>query len=396
MKKLKICLVNADFLPSRGSGQAVYAEKLAAGLAEKHDVIVVTARIEGAPLREKIGKFFVERIPAPKFDPSKWIGFGYQAAAFLHNQEFHKKYDIIHFLDAHVAYAYKGPFVATLHQSFHQRITGDKGLPYASSMQNLIKRYPYYQLSHYLEFLALRKANACIAVSDATREAFAQHYRFNPSKIHRVYNGIDVNRFRPMDTAFLRQKYHLKNEKIILYIGFSTPRKSVETLTHALRYLKTKKVKLVIVGKWEGGYRDKVFKGLGKERNQIVETGYVPDHEIPAYYSLADIFVLPSLLEGFGFPLVEAMACGTPVIGTDVGAIPEIIRDCGIIVSPQRPTELAEKIDLLLNDRQLQTRLITKGMNRVLSNFTQSGMIRDTLHFYRKTVAAYARAKGKS
>jgi glycosyltransferase involved in cell wall biosynthesis len=97
---------------------------------------------------------------------------------------------------------------------------------------------------------------------------------------------------------------------------------------------------------------------------------------------LADIFVLPSLLEGFGFPIVESMACGTPVIATNVGAIPEIIGTSGIVVSPQRPDQLANRIDTLLGDQQMRTDLINSGMNRVRNHFTLNRMVERTNDFY--------------
>ncbi|BBO79505.1 hypothetical protein DSCO28_00710 [Desulfosarcina ovata subsp. sediminis] len=379
---MKICLINPDFIPNRGSGQAVYAQKIALGLTRHHEVTVICALKGDSPLEERVENLRIVRLPERIKDPSQWIGFGFQVAKFLRSWEKKSEFDIIHFLDAHVAYAYRGQFVATLHQSFKQRMRGDRGLPYSSSWFNLAKRYPYYHFSRHLECLALKKANAVISVSDTIRREFIENYNIEPPAVRRVYNGIDPSFFKPVDATNLRKKYNLTNEKVVLYIGFSTPRKGVETLTNAIGCMKHKNVKLIIVGKWEAGYRNKVFKKIGGIRHKIIEAGYVPDHEIPAHYSLADIFVLPSLLEGFGFPLVEAMACGTPVIGSNVGAIPEIIGDCGIVVTPQKPAELAHSMDKLLSDQQLQDRLIQKGIKRVLTHFTYSDMIENTIDFY--------------
>ena len=117
--------------------------------------------------------------------------------------------------------------------------------------------------------------------------------------------------------------------------------------------IRTKPVKLILVGKWEKGYKEAFDRKFSSMKQNIIETGYVKDEDLPAYYSLADIFVLPSLLEGFGFPLAEALSCGTPVISTSAGSIPEVVGPCGILVPPRDATRLAEAIDRLLTDTSL-------------------------------------------
>lgn len=385
---LKICLVNPDFIPMRSSGLAVYAEKIARGLAFNHHVTFISSKIKGTYRTEWIDNIHIIRIPVPYYDPSKWIGFGYQAAQFLIKQRASRHFDIVHFLDAHLGYAYRGQFVATLHQSFNQRVKGSNSLPYASSFSNLIKRYPYYIFSRFLEKKALKNASAFISVSNATKYEFIQNYNIAPSIVDVVYNGIDTDLFKPSDTKYLKKKLGLHDEKILLYVGFTTPRKGVETLAQALVMLREQNIKLIIVGKWEKGYREKFFRYLGVNRGKVIEAGYVHDNEMPAYYSLADIFVLPSLLEGFGFTLVEAMACRAPVVSTNVGAIPEVIGDCGIIISPQNSGLLAETIDRLLLDRQLAEELKERSRQRVCEKFRESVMIEKTIGFYRKVIDA--------
>jgi glycosyltransferase involved in cell wall biosynthesis len=383
-KKLKICCVNHDFIPVRGSGQTVYAEKITRGLSADHDVTVVTAQVVGRPEKEYIDGMRVIRLPVFRHDPSQWIAFAYSAGRFLKKMVQHEHFDIIHFLDCHLGYAALGGFVATLHQSFNQRLKGCCGLPYHSTGWNLIQRYPYYHVSRKLESMALKKAKACIAISRATQKEFIVNYQVAPDCIDVVHSGIDTDFFKPVDSGQLKKKMGLANEKILLYVGFSTPRKGLEDLAVALHLLKTKNIKLIVVGKWEKGYRHMFRQYLGDKAHRVLEIGYVRDDEMPVYYSLADIFVLPSLLEGFGFPLVEAMACETPVISTNVGAIPEILGNCGIIVPPQDPTLLAEKIDtLLLNERSRKV-LQKRSRQWVVDHFSESVMIRKTISFYEK------------
>nr|WP_231717211.1 glycosyltransferase family 4 protein [Desulfosarcina ovata] len=348
---------------------------------------VITARPPGLSGIEYIDNIRVVRLPVPHHDPSQWIAFGYIAGQFIKRQAGRKNFDIIHFLDGHLGYAAPKGFVATLHQSFNQRLKGKKGIPYHSSLWNLIQRYPYYKVSKILETLALGKAEACLAISHATRNEFIQNYRVDPKRIDVVYSGIDTDFFKPVDAGRQRKALGLTNEKVLLYVGFSTPRKGLEDLAAALRRLKTDNVKLVLAGKWEKGYRQSFLHRLGRNVDKVIEAGYVDDAQMPALYSLADIFVLPSLLEGFGFPLVESMACGTPVISTNAGAIPEVVGNCGLVIPPQNPGILAEKIDLLLSDESLRNSLKKRSRDWVLYNFSQAVMMRQTFSFYERVMA---------
>ncbi|WP_319410112.1 glycosyltransferase family 4 protein [uncultured Desulfosarcina sp.] len=383
---MNICLINHDFIPVRGSGQTVYAEKIARGLATDNNVTVVTARRRGLPEIEYIDNIRVIRLPVLRHDPSQWIAFGYIAGSFIKRHPCRNNFDIIHFLDGHLGYTAPDGFVATLHQSFNQRLKGRSGIPYHSSFWNLVQRYPYYQVSKMLEAKALGKARACLAISHATRNEFIENYRVDPNRIDVVYSGIDTDFFKPVDAGHQRKKLGLKNEKVLLYVGFSTPRKGLEDLAAALHRLRTDNVKLVMAGKWEKGYRQFFLRRLGGKADQVIEAGYVDDAQMPALYSLADVFVLPSLLEGFGFPLVEAMACGTPIISTNAGAIPEVVGNCGIVIPPRNHEILAEKIDLLLSNESLRNTFQKRSRDWVLQNFSETVMIRKTLSFYEKTM----------
>jgi glycosyltransferase involved in cell wall biosynthesis len=167
---------------------------------------------------------------------------------------------------------------------------------------------------------------------------------------------------------------------VLLYVGFSTPRKGLEYLADAMNDL-GKAVVLIVAGKWEPGYRDIFLRHLGQNRDRLIEVGYVTDEEMPVYYSLADVFVLPTLLEGFGFPLVESMSCETPVVSTNVGSVPEVVGDCGFIVPPRQPRALSKAIDILLTDDNLRRDLGKKGRTRVETLFSQELMVRKTEGF---------------
>lgn len=381
---MNICLVNLEFIPCRNSGLAIYADKLAKGLSLEHDVTVVTSQCAGTKKEEFIGNIRVIRLLLPSYDKTKWISFGYKVSKMLEKLNDERKFDLIHFLDVHLGYAYTKPFVGTIHQSFGQRLKGDDGLPYHSSISNLIQRFIYYNIAKVLEKKALNTSIKLISVSGATKKEFVNNYGIDCSKIEVIYNGIDTNFFKPTNTEKLKEKLGLKDEKILLYVGFTTPRKGVEYLASALNMLNKIDVKLLMIGKWENGYIDKFYKYIGKNKCKVIEIGYVEDNEMPQYYSLADVFVLPSLLEGFGFPLVEAMACGTPVVSTNVGSIPEVVADCGTIVPPRNSRMLADAIDKLLTNKNISEKFSKNGKIRANYYFTEELMIENTNKFYKK------------
>jgi glycosyltransferase involved in cell wall biosynthesis len=380
---MRICLVSLDFVPYRSSGLAVYAENLARGLTQQgHQVTVIASGPRHRAAPEEDG--YAERIFRLPVGPSNWIGYSFRASRLLERMQQEMAFDVVHFSDVHFAYAYRGSYVASLHQSFRQRLLAKDGLPYHSSLSNLVGRYLYYNLAMmFPEKRCLKKASWLIAVSESTKREFVEHYAVDEAKVDVVWEGINTNRFRRRDVAALRQSLDLARERILLYVGFSTPRKGMEYLGQALRLLDDD-VRLMIVGRWERGYRERFLQAIGNQAWRIIEMGYVPDEEMPAYYSLADVLVLPSLLEGFGLPLVEAMACATPVVATTAGSIPEVVGDAGILVPPRDHRALADGINRILGEDGLRRHLGSVAEERVQKHFSVDRMAADTLEVYRR------------
>ncbi len=383
---MDICLINLDFVPFRSSGLAVYGERLALGLAERgHQITVIASRRPGMPAHETQGEIEVYRVPIGR---SNWLGFAWYAGRLARRLARVRRFDVVHFLDAHFAYAYRGRYIASLFQSFRQRVSSDRALPYHSSMVNLVGRFVYYHLARLgPERRAVRRSQAAalIASSQATADEFITHYRVPPERVTVVPLGIDTEFFRPLPqaaTALRRELGLAAGERVVLYVGFSTPRKGLETLAEALPQLGSD-VRLLMVGQWEKGYREKVMRALGRHRDRVLELGYVPDADLPPLYALADLFVFPSLLEGFGLPPVEAMACGVPVVASAVGSLPEVVADAGLLVPPHDADALAGAIQSLLDDDALRRGLGERGRQRATAQFDQSQMVSRTLGVYR-------------
>ena len=119
----------------------------------------------------------------------------------------------------------------------------------------------------------------------------------------------------------------------------------------------------------------------------VVFLGHVPDEDIPALYSLADLLVMPSLYEGFGLPPLEAMACGTPVVASNATSLPEVVGDAGLLVAPREACALAEAIETVLSDSQLRNRMVERGLARA-STFTWERTAEETASVYRHVLGA--------
>jgi glycosyltransferase involved in cell wall biosynthesis len=384
---MHICLVTLDFPPFRTSGLTIYAEKVALGMARLgHQVTVVASERPVGKRTDEVAlptNVTVVRMPVGKAD---WIGLGWQAARYLRSRG--DGYDVVHYADIHFAYAQRGPFVATGLQSFRQRLASNQGLPYYSTKRNLLFRLVYYSTARWaMEWTAARRARHLIMVSAATRKEFLENYQVAPSRATVVYIGVDLHRFEHLpDRILARQRLGLPGGlPILLYVGFSTPRKGLEYLAEALRLMRSR-AQLLVVGSWEKHYKERFLSALGPARHLATVVGYVPDSELLTYFAAADVFVLPSLLEGFGIPLVEAMAAGVPVVTTTAGASGEIVGDAGLTVPPGDAPSLAAALDRVLAHPQLAGGLRRAGRDRARRLFDERRMAAETEAVYRRAI----------
>jgi glycosyltransferase involved in cell wall biosynthesis len=218
----------------------------------------------------------------------------------------------------------------------------------------------------------MRLADHIIAVSDFTRNGLLS-LGFSPDTVTTVYEGVDLRRFRPMPNAANKvlAKYHIdmRESPTLTYVGNEFPRKNLFVLLQAMRILRDKgqHVQLVKIGP-SGHPRlraefSREMRELGVE-DAVTFAGQVPDEDLPLFYSAAAAYVHPSKWEGFGLPLLEAMACGTPVVASNAAALPEVCDDAAYLVPPNNPETLAEAIQRTLTNEPLRAELRVKGLAR--------------------------------
>jgi len=238
--------------------------------------------------------------------------------------------------------------------------------------------------------LAVRSADHIIAVSGATRDDLTQVLQVPDHKVAVIHEAVGPEfAVAPAPGAVERvvQRHGIR-QPYCLFVGNLEPRKNLAGLIEAFARLKDRARaarpphQLVLAGTrgwlYAGIFRAVEAHGLTGE---VVFTGYVPPEELPLLYAGADCFVFPSLYEGFGLPVLEAMAAGAPVVASRVGAIPEVAGDAALLVDGSRPAELAEAIETVLTDPALRARLVARGRARA-REFTWDRVARQTLAIY--------------
>lgn len=271
-------------------------------------------------------------------------------------------------------------------------------LPFLKSCKYVMTIYDLSYLTHPESFTFINKlyfkfflhpsiylADKIIAISQATKQDIMKYFRIPEHKIEVIYGALSPSITRVTDESTLqhiKQKYQLPN-KFILFVGLISPRKNLERCIKA--FANTHKETghhFVVVGK-KGWLYQSVFDLVDKLhlKDKIIFTDYVPDNELTAFYTLADTFIFPSLYEGFGLPILEAMTCGCPVITSNISSMPEVAGNAALLVNPYSVKEIADAILALHNNKELRTQLITKGHKRTTA-FTWEENARKTLAVY--------------
>ena len=233
----------------------------------------------------------------------------------------------------------------------------------------------------------VKKADGVIAVSNHTRKDILRCFRVGGEKVDVVYNGIDRRYFKRVGPLSpLRQKFKIEGQMAIT-VGRSDPYKNLLGLVRAFAILAENDQagpSLVIIGADDPRYPEvREFVEQNKLGERVFFAGYLDDENLEAAYRDADMLVHPSLYEGFGFPPVEAMACGTPVVSSDRASLGEVLGSAAELVDPEQPEQIAAAIMKVATDDQLRRRLIESGKNRARC-FTLEKMARETLQIYRK------------
>ena len=303
-----------------------------------------------------------------------------------------KKYklDILHCTSNTAPVFCPVPLVVTIHDIIYMEVKNVMG-----------KGYTPYQLFGNLYRKAVvsrlvNRARKIITVSNYERQTIQNYFKDLPTEnLIAVYNGVSKH-FKPVEDEKelerITQKYQLP-ENYVLFLGNTDPKKNTANTLVAFaeychRYGRDYKL---MVGDLDREVIRKHLQeaGLEAEMDQIQNTGYIPNAEMPALISKAKVFLYPSLRESFGIPLLEAMACATPVLSGQTSSLPEVAADAALLVDVTKSENITEGLNQLISDSTLSQSLVEKGLQRSKS-FSWENTARETLRVYTQLMDPHA------
>jgi len=412
-RPLRIGLLSYRSNPHCG-GQGVYLKNLSRALHKLgHNVEVVSGppdpmldtdiRLYQLPCLDLYNPADPFRVPTLKelrnpINLMEWLGvssmgfpepftFGIRAYLFLRNQ--FKRFDIIHDNQSlsYGIWAIK-KFVPTI-ATIHHPVTVDRDIA-IKTVSAWWKKAKYLR---WYSFIGMQKRvsrtfSHIVTVSERARQDISREFKIPSTKFRVVPNGINTELFYPL--AGIEREHN----RIIVTNSADTPLKGLYYLLQSVAVLdQTHPIKLVVIGtpKKNGGIVKLIRKlGIG---SAVRFTGRISDDEFRRQYARATMAVVPSVYEGFGLPVGEAMACGVPVISTTGGALPEVVGDAGLLVSPADPDALTKAIKTLLDHPEQASALGHAGYERVWEHFTWEKAAQKTVAAYREVIRDHGRLR---
>jgi glycosyltransferase involved in cell wall biosynthesis len=238
-----------------------------------------------------------------------------------------------------------------------------------------------------------KHTNRIISVSDFTKRQIMEYYRIPEEKIEVIYEAAS-RKFRPIKNGTsmlpMLEAYGIKT-KYVLFVGRIEPRKNIVGLLKAFDYIRQrgrKDLSLVIVGNQDKIFQQEELSDIVEEMqigSDVIFTGGVSEDDLIALYNGAEVLTYPAFAEGFGLPVLEAMACGTPVITSDTSALPEVAGDAALLVNPYSFYEIGQALEGLLNNPDLRNELSAKGLERA-KTFCWEKTAQKTIAVYRNVM----------
>ncbi len=239
--------------------------------------------------------------------------------------------------------------------------------------------------------LSARRATRVVAISASTKRDIINLLGVPGQKVDVVPCGVDDD-FRPVDEPGLLDQLRRKHglpPRMLLFVGTIEPRKNLTMLLKSYALLRERmQAPPLVIGGPPGWRHGEVFS-LVEELDlldRVLFPGYIARDELPLWYNAAELFVYPSLYEGFGLPPLEAMACGTPVVISDTSSFPEVVGDAGLLVDPTSAEEIAQAMERVLTDGALRNTLSARGLDRARA-FTWQRAARETIGVYDRATA---------
>ncbi len=296
-----------------------------------------------------------------------WIDYGiyrriWHIVPISYRMLFKREVDITHFFNFIVPPRIEGKIINTIHD-----------LTYCYYPETMDKRN-LKRIQQNIKY-SVERSQCIVTVSQNSKKDIMKQFELPDEKVHVIYPGVDIQQFSNTYSNLrmneVRQKYRLPQD-FILYMGTLEPRKNVTSIIEAFYKLKQegdykiKEVKLVLAGK-KGWLWEEVFKRAQelKLEEEVIFTDYVREEDKASLYRLSQGFIFPSLYEGFGIPVLEAMAASVPVITSDSSSLPEVVGDAALLVGARDIEAMAKGMYEIITNQECRDKLIHKGNERV-------------------------------
>lgn len=379
---MKICFISHEFPPNIVSGCGTALNTLVKGLLKKgHEITIITPLIKTNKFNEKEHNLTVIRLPI--FQSGFLNNFNlidnrlqFSLALRKIKKDFDfSKFDILHIYDVHDSYFLDKTIIKNTKtiisvNDYYSYIIPNNPLNFPYKTPNMLKRYVHAMLTKNLNIHFLKKVDHIIANTNYLQKILLEN--LHNKNIQVIYRGMELKRF-----SISKNKY---TSKKILYIGSNMERKGVEYLIRSMKKIKQKfkDAELIIIGKMNNSFKRKIEKIMIEDdtKGNIKILNYVQSDKIPIYFSEANVFVLPAIMENLAVTLLEAMASKTPVIATDVGGNKEALKnEAGIIISPKSKEEISSAIIKLFSNPKKAKELGNNGLGIIKEKFSDAKMI---------------------
>ena len=272
------------------------------------------------------------------------------------------------------------PLLLTLHDIIYLEKVDFKGTAY-QNFGNLYRRFVVPRV--------VQKSDCIITVSHFERNTILEGLQLPEDKVEVIYNAVSeaFHDQHPAEELLTFKEKHKLPDKYMLFLGNTAPKKNTPNVLKAfIEYcLSEKDVVPLVILDYEKAKVEEALAKAGQSHliSNFVFPGYIPSHQMPLMYNGAYLFLYPSLRESFGLPILEAMACGTPVITSNTSSMPEVAGGAAVLVDPFNHQEIAEGIHKLVSDRNLYSELVEKGLKRA-AEFTWEASAKSMLAIYER------------
>lgn len=354
-------------------GIGTYIQQLVQAFGERasiHNIVLFVAPEESNAIQLPDG---MSKVPVDyaKYSIREYVSYGRRVRS-EHIELFHEPH---YTLPAGL----KGRSVVTIHDLIHLKFP-----QYFNAVQ---RAYARFMIRH-----AVNDSGAVIAVSQRTKEDIVERLRISDERIHVIYNGVH-RKFRKVDDsrALEQRKQRFRLERpFVLYVGGQKPHKNIGVLLKAFQEAQESfpDLELVFVGERLSEHKALAdqARSLGID-SKVKDIGRLHGDELVYLYNLAQVLVIPSLYEGFGLPALEAMACGTPVVVSDRGSLPEIAGNGALVFEAHRADALADTLRQVFNDSTLRAGLIERGLKQA-ERFSWNITAEQTLRVYESVISS--------